>query len=428
MSGGNDTRLPRPLHATWAVLLACLALLKGPTVIAAERSDEVPVVAGYLASWSASPVSIAALPADRLTHIVYAFGVTAAGGVVLGDPCRDAGNCAGTHGLGGNLAALAQLKRGNPHLRILLALGGWTGSVHFSDAAASPEARQRFVRSALDLAMVRFGKVFDGIDIDWEYPVEGGLPGNTTRPEDRANLTKLIVEFRRQLDALVRPVGHRPLLTIAVPASPWLAKNIEVRALSDIVDWVGVMGYDYHSGAQVTGFNAPLFPPRGGASEDASVDTSIQAYLAAGVPPSKLVLGIPFYGRAYGKVAAGPSGDGLSQPAEQGAAEGWGSENIDYRALATRDLESRGFKRYWHELARVPWLYNLEARVWISYDDARSISAKAAYTRVRGLRGVFGWELSADDGSLLEAIHQGLYDRPSSRTGANDSSGAAARR
>ena len=233
---------PRPLQAAWAVLVACLALLHGPTAIAAERLDDVPVVAGYLASWSASPKSIAALPADRLTHIVYAFGgVTAAGAVVLGDRCRDAGDCPGTLGSGGNLAALARLKRRNPHLRILLALGGWTGSAHFSDAAVTPEARRQFVRSALDLAVVRFGEVFDGIDMDWEYPVEGGLPGNTVRSEDRANLTKLMMEFRRQLDAMARPVGHRLLLTIAVPASPWLSKNIEVRELSGIVDWIGVI-------------------------------------------------------------------------------------------------------------------------------------------------------------------------------------------
>ena len=234
-----------------------------------------------------------------------------------------------------------------------------------------------------------------------------------------------MMEFRRQLDAMARPVGHRLLLTIAVPASPWLSKNIEVRELSGIVDWIGVIS-DHHAGARVTGFNAPSLHPV------ASLRTRPVSIPACGpislpVCPSKLVLGVPFYGRAYGKVAPGPGGDGVSQPANPGAADGWDSETIDYRALATRDLELDGFKSYRHELARVPWLYNLEARVWISYDDARSIAAKAAYARVRGLRGVMAWELSADDGSLLEAIHRGFYDRPSSRTGANTPSGAAAK-
>jgi chitinase len=386
-------------------IVACLMLFCGGAL---SRDRSPPVVGGYLASWSADPETIAALPVQHLTHVTYAFAAISEEGVVeLGEPCRDAGEC--VDGLvEGNFEALRKLKQSFPDLRILISLGGWTGSRYISDAAATPEARERFVGSAVELFMVRFGDVFDGIDLDWEYPVEGGLPENRVRPEDRRNLTLLMAEFRRQLDELPRNPEHPALLTLAASASPWHSKNLEIAELAAIVDWIGIMGYDFHAGASITGFNAPLFPPRGDPSRDDSIDAGVQAFLAAGAPPGKLVLGVPFYGRAYGEVAPGELGDGLFQPARPEAAQGWDPDGVPFRTLVGRDIESEGFTRYWHDLAQVPWLYNPDSRIWISYDDPTSIELKADYVRLRGLAGVFAWHLTADDGILIEAAATAL--------------------
>lgn len=395
-----------------ALLLPGAAGLSIPASVQARDAEPPPpVVAGYLPAWSATPETIAALSANALTHILYAFGaVTEEGRAALGDPCKDIGNCDIGQTGGGNFAALAALKDRHPHVRVLVSVGGWTGSRHFSDAASTPEGRERLAASMIDLFMVTHGDVFDGIDIDWEYPVEGGLAENTRRPEDRENFTLLIEEIRRRLDDLPERGGARPLLTIATTASPWFTRNIDVEALARRVDWIGVMTYDYAAGRPVASFNSPLFPATPGDPEAPSIAASVEAYLAAGAPPDRLVLGLPFYGRAYRKVDPGPSGDGLFQQGEPALSYHGEADTIAYRALAAADPESQGYRRYWHAIARVPWLYNPERRTWISYDDVDSLRDKAAFARLRGLRGVMAWELSGDDGTLVKAIRDSLID------------------
>jgi chitinase len=383
-----------------AALAAALLVAGAGGAAAAER----PVVAGYLASWNATPARIAALPAARLTHVIYAFAkVTADGRAEVADPCRDLGRCLSARG--GNFEALAALRAAHPHLEVLIALGGWTGSAHFSDAAATPAGRERLAASTVATFLEAHGDVFDGVDLDWEYPVEGGLPTNSARPEDRRNFTELVTAFRRALDDWGAAAGRRPPLTIATAASPWLMRHLEVEALAERVDWIGVMTYDYAVGAAETGFNAPLFAV---APEAPSVAATIDAYLAAGAPPERLVLGIPFYGRAFAGVAPGPAGDGLGQPGAPHAPAPWGPDALDWRRLVTAEPTAHGFRRHWHEVARVPWLYHRERGLWISHDDPRSVRHKAAYAALRGLKGVMIWELGGDDGRLIEAVADGL--------------------
>src|SRR5690606_25121747 len=112
------------------------------------------------------------------------------------------GDGGGKDGLRGVLRQLQLLKERHPHLRTLISLGGWGGSWGFSEMAATEEGRRAFVESAIELFLLRWPGVFDGIDIDWEYPVHGGLPENGYRPEDKRNCTLLFEEFRRQMDEL----------------------------------------------------------------------------------------------------------------------------------------------------------------------------------------------------------------------------------
>jgi chitinase len=386
-------------------LCAAGAILSAAYCSPAIASDR-PRIGAYLTAWSVGDgLGIDEVPAELLTHVFYAFGGVSEDLVaVLGDPCRDLGDCPadGTPvTTAGNFAEMLALKRRHPHLKVLISLGGWAGSKYFSDAAATAESRKRFAGSAIDMFILRFPGLFDGIDVDWEFPVEGGMPENTRRPEDGENFELLIEELRRHLDAL--PGGQRYELTIAVSA---LAPRLRLDRLAATVDWINAMTYDYHAGSSIAHFNSPLFRTADDPTPTFNVDESVQALLAAGVPAEKVVMGVPFYGRGYRGVPA--DNNGLFQKADPTAPEDWPSSDIAYRELMRQSPEAHGFQRFWHDEAQVPWLYNPDLQLWITYDDPRSIEMKAAYARQRGLGGVMFWELSGDDGSLLAAIHKGL--------------------
>ena len=392
-----------PLLAIVVTLLLCWL---GPeTVAQGLSSSDRPLVIGYLASWTiaASGLRIADIPAERLTHIAYAFGkVSDSGLAALLDPCRDAGECQEGEvpsAPGGYFADLLALKQSHPSLQVLIAVGGWTGSKNFSDVAVNDEARKRFVASCKDLYIRKYPGLFDGIDIDWEFPVEGGLPDNVYRPEDGENFGLLMAEFRRQLDSLSPPRSGRYVLSIAVSAAPDLVRHLELKHLADTVDWINVITYDYHEGSKLVHFNAPLFKTANDPTPGLNVQTSIQALLNAGVPNSKLIVGVPFYARAYSEVASKDAG--LFQIGNP-------MDAIPYRVLLGQNLESSDFQRFWNAEAQAPWLYSAKSKIWITYDDPTSLARKAAYVREHGLGGIMIWELSDDDGSLLNAIDRGL--------------------
>jgi chitinase len=421
--------LSRVMLAMWVVLVcACAAGVPpaGDPVPASvpvtpsdpERAVTTPRVIAYVAAWGvrSKGLRITQIPGNELTHIFYAFGRVGADGLAsLGDRCLDIGECGEGDrppevGAGGNFEQLSALKRSYGHLRMLVSLGGWGGSRYFSDAALTPESRERLVGSTIDVFLRPYPDLFDGIDVDWEYPVAGGAAGNIERPEDRENYTLLLEEYRRQLDALGAERGRRYELAIAAAAGPDRIADLELDRLPKILDFINVMTYDYHTGGRVAHFNSPLRAFAGDPAPLHNVEATMRIFTDAGVPRHQLVVGAPFYGRVYGSVES--VGDGLLQPADPRGSPDWGGGAIDYRVLAQRPPEQHGFTRHWHPDAQVPWLYNPATRVWISYDDPESIAAKAAFVRTDGFGGIMFWELGGDDGSLLRAVHEGLELRP----------------
>lgn len=408
----------RRIAPLFAVLigLACSSAPRPHSTQPAATTATAPRIIGYLASWGvrSKGTKIAELPGKELTHIIYAFArITEDGRLALSDPCLDAGLCDSSAtpearalaGDGGNFGELRRLKARYPHLKLLVAVGGWTGSGRFSDVALTADSRRTFATSAVDLVMRRWPGLFDGIDVDWEYPVRGGLATNITRPEDRENCTLLLQALRSELDAQGARDGKQYLLTIATIAGPAVFAQLELDKVTATVDWINVMTYDYHSGSRIAHFNAPLYTATGDPTPGFTVDSSVQRYLGGGVPAAKLVVGVPFYGRVYGGVGA--TDDGLFQPAPGPVVEEWRT-GTDYRAIVRRRPEENGFRRVLHPEARVPFLYNASTFTWITYDDVESIREKAAYVRARGLGGVMAWELGGDDGSLVRAIHSEL--------------------
>lgn len=386
--------------------------------------------------------------AQRLTTINYGFtnvqnnrcvvGVTARG---VGDAYADyqvamdaAHSVDGVADMGGqNLMGhwnqLRKLKAMYPNLKVMMSLGGWTWSGAFSDAAL-PANRQAFVASCVD-AFIRGNVpvvggtggpgtargVFDGIDIDWEYPAAAGLPGNVYRPEDTQNFTALLAEFRSQLDAQGAIDGKHYLLTIAAPAGEDKYTHIQLGTIHQYLDWANLMTYDFHGAWDTTGptnFMAPLYgspnDPSVGVSRNYNIDYAVNAYIAAGFPASKLVLGLPYYGRGWANVAAGPNNNGLYQSANGAAPSTRPDEDgmEFYRALKA-NLEP-SYTKYYDPITKAMWIYNPSTGIWWSYDDPTSLATKLAYMRAKGLGGAMAWELQADtaDGELTRAIYNGL--------------------
>ena len=374
-------------------------------------------VIGYFAAWDVydRDYHVNEIPAAQLTHINYAFANIADGQCVLGDPYADTdkaypGDTWDEGAKRGNFHQLEILKAAHPHLKTLISVGGWTWSGQFSDVALTAESRKKFAASCVEF-MTAHG--FDGIDIDWEYPVGGGLPENTYRPEDKQNYTLLLREIRAQLKEKGEADGRDYLLTIAAPAGANVYKNLELAEVAAELDWINLMTYDFHGGWDtVTNFNAPLYASSTDPSSDPvvqkqfNIDSAVSGYMSGGVPANKIVLGVPFYGRGFKGVPGG--NQGLYQ-SHTGLPQGtWEAGMFDYYDLKANYIPS--YTRAWHDEAKVPWLYSAATGIMISYDDPESMSLKAAYAKERGLGGAMIWELSGDDAehSLLKAVNKGL--------------------
>jgi chitinase len=367
-----------------AISGACAS--RNPLRGSAQTTGRTPAIIAYLFP-RGDVILPSEIAADKLTHINYAFANVGDGRIVAGSP-RDTEN----------LKVLADLRRQHPHLRILLSVGGWTWSGNFSDAALTVESRRRFTASAMEL--VRRHDI-DGLDIDWEYP---GLPGNNNvhRAEDRENFTAMMRDLRAALDVEGHHRNRRYLLTFAAGAFPDFVANTELDKLQASVDFVNLMTYDFRTTDRVAGHHANLYPHPADA-KNRSVDGAVREFMAAGVPPAKLVVGVPFYGRAWVNIEG--EGTGLYQPGSPAT----GLET-KYGPMSATLVNRGGFVRLWDSQAQAPYLWNKDTRTFISYDDPESLRLKSAYIREKALGGVMFWEYYADrTGALLDTLFKGLH-------------------
>ncbi|MBX9243583.1 chitinase [Actinotalea ferrariae] len=350
---------------------------------------------------------------EDLTHLNYAFGNVTTDLVCdiadvpgEGDPHNDflrsvsakdsVDGVADQPGqaLAGNFNQLRKLKELSPDTKVLVSLGGWTWSDNFSEAASTPEGRTALVDSCLDLYIDgdlpelegRGGAgaaagLFDGIDIDWEWPVTGGETANA-RPEDKENFLLLMEEFRAELDARGAADGEDYLLTAFAPAGGWNAGEggwLDPRLFA-VVDFLNVQGYDFHGGwvPNQTGHQGNLHPD-GDHNWGLGLDGAMGMYVAAGAAPEQLNAGLAAYGHGWFGVEDGSQ---AWQPA------------AGYVGTSTyAQLRSLG-KAYFDAELGASWRYDGDQ--WWSYDDPASVTAKAEWLAVEGYGGAMWWDLSGD--------------------------------
>jgi len=337
--------------------------------------------------------------AAKLTHINYAFGNVANGQCVIGDSYADydrfydasssVDGVADTWDAGalrGNFNQLRKLKQMHPHLRILFSFGGWTWSGGFGQAAANPTA---FANSCFNLVNdPRWAGVFDGIDIDWEYPNACGYSCNSSGPQAFVNL----------MSALRSRFGSR-LVTAAVPAGAANINAANYGGAAQYVNWYNVMTYDFFGAWAATGPTAPHSPLTsysGIPVANFNTTDAIALYRSKGVPASKILVGVGFYGRGWSGVSS--ANGGLNQSAS-GPAPGTYEQGIeDYKVLAGR-CPANG------TVGGTARAYC--GGQWWSYDTPSTLAGKMSYRRSQGLGGVFFWELSGDTsgGALINALY-----------------------
>jgi chitinase len=339
-------------------------------------------------------------------------------------PARTIGTAPAWDGkLTGNFYQLKQLKTLNPNLKIFISLGGWSWSKFFSAASMTDALRKQLVSSCVKMFIdgdlpVQDGRggpgaakgVFDGIDIDWEFPGGGGQPYNTVNAADKTNFTLLLAEFRNQLNAAsARHAGKRFALTVAIGVGKDKIDFTEPAKYHQSLDWINAMTYDYHGGWDtVTNFHSHLYPdpaePATGVARTYNSDTAINYLIQQGVPANKILLGIGFYGRGWAGVAAGPNGDGLYQPVSGPAPGKYEAGINDYK-----ELKNMAGTRRVHPVTKQLYLYTGAGGQWWSYDDPAVIATKMSYVRSKGLGGAFNWELDGDTstGELATAIWNG---------------------
>ncbi len=367
-------------------LIFALLLLAGCRTLQPDRPDLAPHRKFRIVGYVRGRADIAAIGAQKLTHINYAFAkVNPLGLADFEDPDAPA-----------HLAQLQALKAKNPDLKLIVSIGGW-GANYFSDAALDDVSRCRFATSVI--AMIK-RYALDGVDLDWEYPGLPG-PGMKFRPEDKQNFTLLLATLRRELD-LLSDARHRKgfdryTLTIAATGGRYL-DHTEMDRLHQYVDWINLMTYDFAGGSSpTTGHHTPLYRSTAAPEKAASTEAYVRQYLAAGVPPQKIVVGAAFYGRGWRGTT--PNNEGLYQRWDQYEPE------YPYSRIAGSYLGASGTTRMWDAAARAPYLWNAEARRFISYDDPQSLAEKARFVKQNGLGGMMYWEHSHDPSEvLLDAI------------------------
>ncbi len=427
------------------ILLTLLTVLA--SVVPSFAEDKI--LGGYFEEWGIyyAGYNIANLQqngvADKLTHLFYAFAnvtTTPAPACALADNWADyqspyLPSVSGVPYSGpmrGNFAAIQQLKQLHPKLKVLISLGGAsaTNTAAFVSAASTAAGRQALASSCIDLfvngniaADISAPGLFDGFNIDWEFPTA----------TDTQNFTALLKEFRSQLKALGKTTGKKYVMSFDGPAGSQNYVNIDLRNAAKQVDFITIDGYNY-AGSWDTQTNdaSPLYDSKRDPlfGQGLDIDSTVNAYLAAGVPPHKYTMGLPLYGAGWTGVpnvnrglyqsSTGPSpvllANGTALCTDLSGATP-GCDTLLTPGLATYStlstLTSNGYSNYFDRRRIAVSLYDPTGGTFYTYDDPTTAFLKMRYVDLKvpgGLGGAYVWALKDDDanGTMVKTMAAGL--------------------
>ncbi|MWC31153.1 glycosyl hydrolase family 18 protein [Paenibacillus sp. MMS18-CY102] len=376
-------------------------------------------IVSYYTLWSASETGRNFKPSEvdvsQLTHLNFAFadlcwrgfgsGAAACkndnvplqkdyvfdGEMIVGDPTADLPL----------FAEWAAIRDANPHLKLLISVGGWSWSNNFSNMAKTEETRRAFANSVVEF--LRAYKL-DGLDIDWEYPVEGGEDDNAHSPEDRENFVLMAQAVREALDAAGSEDGKYYLQTIAASQGDSFVVNANLADSSRYLDFINIMTYDYSgSWEPFAHHNSPLYYDKNHPKDYAPRNNTlggVMGELNGVVPHYKVQIGVPFYGKGW----VGCPADGEYQNCESSAPFGtWENGAFDFTDIEENYLNHDGYVKHWNEASKAASLYNPNNGVFLTYNDEASMMYIASLVQSLDLPGVMSWEISGDRNRTLTA-------------------------
>jgi len=318
---------------------------------------------------------IDSFPVEKLSHLIYSFGH------LKGDSLNIRSAKDSTL-----ISKMIDLKKRNPDLKVMIAMGGWSACATCSEVFSRKEGRKTFAKTTK--ALLDFFKA-DGIDIDWEYPAVLGYPGHRYTPEDKHNFTLLIKELRSKL-------GKKAEISFAAGGTQnCIDSCFEWNQVMPLVNRVNIMSYDLVSGyATVSGHHTPLYST---SKQQLSGDYAVKTLIDMGVPAQKIALGAAFYARIFENTI--DANRGLYQPTKF-------IRGVSFKNFKTTFTEAEGYNYYWDEVAQSPYYYNTKNRQLVTFDDPKSIDLKTRYVIDKKLNGIMFWELTDDayTNGLLDVI------------------------
>ncbi|CAI4224172.1 unnamed protein product [Auanema sp. JU1783] len=389
----------------WKILI-CTILLFVPYPTSSS-SDCNRRVVGYITSWGNIPFRDE--QANVLTHLVYAFFVMNANGELSVE----------SESAKIRLGEILGVAKRHPHLKTLFAIGGWENSQHFSHICSDHSRRASFIDNIIR-TIKEYG--FDGVDLDWEYPVTGGAVEGV--PADRKNYVHLVRELRNRLRELEdkegREVGY--LISFAGAAGHWVLKpGFDLIQLVKYVDFVNIMSYDYFGAWQskwgaYTGPPAPLhFAMPKKFSGRMNVHATMKYYSCQLKATNKINMGVPFYGRYWHNVgdAVDPNDDMWRTATPVDGDVKYEGGDVKWRELSSRfDVSNTRF----HQGSKAPFIWDSTNKTFLGYENMESLGHKVDYLVEHNLGGVMIWAIDFDDDqlTLLQATSSnGLCSKPS---------------
>ncbi|XP_072158897.1 LOW QUALITY PROTEIN: chitinase-like protein 3 [Bemisia tabaci] len=352
-------------------------------------------IVGYVTQWSLHPFTVK--QSLGLTNAIFAFvHMDPSGRLSLSSDQTSKDRLNDLF-----VARKAHLDQGL-NFQVSFAIGGGENSQHFSPVLSSDGGRNLLVN---EIARILTQHRFDGVDVDWEFPVVG--IASKGKPEDRANYVTFLRDLRAKL-------GPNRLISVAAASDQYAVAGYDVRNLLRHVDWIGVMSYDFFGAwnseqGSFVGPNAPLrHAGPSGYSRKQNVDWAVKHYVCSGQDPSKIVMGVPFYGHFWYRTSPSKNADyPLFRVAERLNNGSYGG-SASYRELLTEWhlQENPAFEKRWDSRSSTPWAIN--GKFVLSYEDERSIREKIKYANEYNLGGVMIWSVDQDsaDSSLLDTVFE----------------------
>lgn len=361
-------------------------------------------------SYSAEGVQPWQLDCSKFTHLIWSFAHLQEDGTISlkgppsfpdnekdatqkiysGSPkcgCND--NC-----LNGQLGIFFRLKNSCPHVKLLVSIGGWTWSWHFSKVMGNTVRRDKAIETANAL-IEEFG--FDGLDIDWEFPnfKRSDDPLYATSSNDLENLA----DFTEKLQA--KWAKKDKLITLAMRAYAQGSADTWTR-LGKSLDYGLVMGYEFQHNSVRTRPGSPLTSATWNTGDEikSNVKSVVAGYDALGFNKSRIVVGLPLYVVGWANIDMKNRDSSLSSLPKGLAVK---------LTSASKPIE----KFSYHKLAAVLRQYPMEHEYYeamgtdiytnsthvLFAESPKSVAAKTNFAKAEKLAGMMIWNSNQDNAS-----------------------------